>query len=738
MDPHDRYGYEEAVSARMEKFEGDFQVCEMDSDGKVLFEIRHSRLQAELFTSGMLLELISEATGCEAGVLLRDGSELSMSDPVGGEGVLTLKQTIRDCRTLLCRKVDCVGNPMLGDGGGVCPDLRDVTEPVQALKESRTWVTSTTWQQECWLVYTKRQVVAYAEGMHEPLKPFGYFPQAPLWKFPAGTRQWGGARSDVWSTCLKLPVRQLLDEHAALTLDRPIPRYQMIVDPNQFVHQTRDGPVWVPCEFDISADGTASLVGGMRSHANPHLAQHVAGPVLSAALPLLAKLRRPQLLLDDRRVQVVFKAQRIIVPGDAGDNSDAEYVGLWHVDGHRENVAAVVLYYYHVDPSLRGGDMEFCGREPMDVLGDDCNNRISGLGSKSLRKALRGESQNDKSSAVHNCRVPIGEGTLMVFSNYQMAHRVLRLKNIGSTEASRDFVALFVLDPSSPALLPARSILAAPHLLRRTLAPVQMSESAIQNVLEFLGVSQTDVERKMQRNRLLSEQLKPSGEFARGGPVHATGNGCYTMIGWLHNMLEYRGDRAFEYMNPEGFERLAALNLPPEGSDRGLSEVLSLPTSKLQRRLRQVFPEKYSNGDSYVSSIPGNWRYPNDASEEGLAGHQRASGTVAERSSAAARAWVRGLHLMDEVQGKSCLGNFTIIVKEAKKKRTTLVVMQDFSASAVEIFLRFLYSGIVEGAGTAMVELARLADKCQVFAAADRFQMERRLEISSSPGLQEP
>ncbi|CAE7266104.1 unnamed protein product [Symbiodinium necroappetens] len=630
MDPHDRYGYEEALSARMVKF-GEEEVCVMDSDededdyndqvfrgfrfpepvprhqistlhldehgvhghslsGEVLFEIRQSRSQAELFTAGMLLELISEETGCEAGVLLRDGSELSMSDPVGGEGVLTLKQTIRDYPTLLCRKIGRGGNPMLREGE-VHPDLRDVAEPVQALKELRTWVTRDFQemfdQEECWLVYAKRQVVSYEAGRYEPLKPFGYFPQAPLWKLPAGTRQWGGARSDVWSTCLKLPVRQLLDEHAALTLDRPIPRYQMIVDPNQFVHQTRDGPVWVPCEFDISADGTASLVGGTRSHANPHLAQHVAGPVLSAALPLLAKLRRPQLLLNDRRLQVVFKAQRIIVPGDAGDNSDAEYVGLWHVDGHRENVAAVVLYYYHVDSSLRGGDMELCGREPMDVLGfGDCSNNVSDLGSKSLREALRGGSKSDQSSAVHNCRVPIGNGTLLVFSNYQMAHRVLRLKNTGSTEASRDFVALFVLDPSSPALLPARSILAAPHLLRRTLAPVQMSESAIQNVLEFLGVSQTDVERKIQRNRLLSEQLKPSGEFACGGKVYATGNGCYTMIGWLHNMLEHRGGQAFEGMNPEGFERLAALNLPPKGSDRGLSEVLSLPTSKLQRRLR--------------------------------------------------------------------------------------------------------------------------------------------------------
>ena len=27
------------------------------------------------------------------------------------------------------------------------------------------------------------------------------------------------------------------------TEDRPIPRYQMIVDPNQFIHEAEDGPV---------------------------------------------------------------------------------------------------------------------------------------------------------------------------------------------------------------------------------------------------------------------------------------------------------------------------------------------------------------------------------------------------------------------------------------------------------------------------------------------------------------
>ena len=96
--------------------------------------------------------------------------------------------------------------------------------------------------------------------------------------------------------------------------------------------------------------------------------------------------------------------------------------------------------------------MEFCGREPMDVLDKwDCMENPHKLGSESLRLAFHGASQHGQSAAVHNCRVPIGVGTLLVFSNYQMAHRVLRLHNTSATEASRDFVALFVLDPSAPA-----------------------------------------------------------------------------------------------------------------------------------------------------------------------------------------------------------------------------------------------------------------------------------------------
>ncbi|CAE7335122.1 bath-40, partial [Symbiodinium sp. CCMP2456] len=71
-------------------------------------------------------------------------------------------------------------------------------------------------------------------------------------------------------------------------------------------------------------------------------------------------------------------------------------------------------------------------------------------------------------------------------------------------------------------------------------------------------------------------------------------------------------------------------------------------------------------------------------------------------------------------------------------------VITDFSSGATEIFLRFLYSGIVEGPLETLVEVCAMADKyqafqkglnpdnaCQLFAAAARFRLEdlRRMAL---------
>ena len=81
---------------------------------------------------------------------------------------------------------------------------------------------------------------------------------------------------------------------------------------------------------------------------------------------------------------------------------------------------------------------------------------------------------------------------------------------------------------------------------------------------------------------------------------------------------------------------------------------------------------------------------------------------------------------------------------EAQKSE---VVIRDFSAGAVEVFLRFLYTGSVWGSASTLLEVAALADKyqvqalhalclqlvrqalkpelaCEVFAAADRLCMD--------------
>ena len=58
----------------------------------------------------------------------------------------------------------------------------------------------------------------------------------------------------------------------------------------------------MPSEWDIGLDGTVHLVGGPRAHEQPVLVDQTATPVLQAALPLLARLERPALLLPGRVV----------------------------------------------------------------------------------------------------------------------------------------------------------------------------------------------------------------------------------------------------------------------------------------------------------------------------------------------------------------------------------------------------------------------------------------------------
>lgn len=210
--------------------------------------------------------------------------------------------------------------------------------------------------------------------------------------------------------------------------------------------------------------------------------------IFTAALPLVAELRRPALLLPGK-LQAVVKAQSIYLePGE-------EYEGVWHYDGLNEDIVAVVLYYYRYSAQLEGGDLEFISRKPLDEeiwLQGDSN----GFPKEALEEFI-GE--------LPRARVPMKEGTLVVFSNYQLVHRVLRMVNRSDQVASRDFLVLFLVDQRSP-------------LISTQQLPQYIDKQSSQSI----------------REQLFFNQLKPSGHFGvYDNLVYSTGNGSCALLGWM-------------------------------------------------------------------------------------------------------------------------------------------------------------------------------------------------------------
>merc|ERR1712008_118186 len=168
--------------------------------------------------------------------------------------------------------------------------------------------------------------------------------------------------------------------------------------------------------------------------------------------------------------------------------------------------------------------------------------------------------------------------------------------------ASRKFVALFVLDPAADRLVPARCHLARPYLFKRVLSgqcgllPNSGTPPNVfaQLVMEYLGIIPSIEQRRCIRNDMLRSQLIPNHFLgASEGMVCSTGNGCLTMIGWIDSLLTKGGLRMHasgdDFAKPEA--RINALNFPPKGVGRGLSEMLSIPSTDLE------------NVDSFIDTL---------------------------------------------------------------------------------------------------------------------------------------
>jgi len=183
---------------------------------------------------------------------------------------------------------------------------------------------------------------------------------------------------------------------------------------------------------------------------------------------------------EGRSIQAVVKAQKIVV------RHDKPYRGLWHDEGLHENIAAVVVYYYSVPSSLRGGQMQLASKASI------------GTNMGTTREVRAGWRKRARA------RVAIEQGKLLVFNNLQAVHRVLELQNTGAVEASREFVALFVIHPRFP--LPTAM---STHFTRTELLTKQFPRDLCDTVLEYSGDFMRRPARMALREIVFKEQMVP-------------------------------------------------------------------------------------------------------------------------------------------------------------------------------------------------------------------------------------
>jgi hypothetical protein len=372
--------------------------------------------------------------------------------------------------------------------------------------------------------------------------------------------------------CLYRMVTLNLDKLACKNKDYFIPMYHNIIDPNMTAIKQDSVYKWTATEFlveetsitkfstmlslqlvmkklghklvkyvlsnikscledkKIPKANIASPISNIPIEENKEL-YVIAEEILNVALPILGKITKPAILLPGK-LQAVIKAQRIYLkPGE-------EYEGVWHRDGKHEDIVGVVIYYYRVSKQLIGGDLEFIDKQPIkEVLMDDDNFTTA-----------------DAKEHVSNtpyCRIPVNSGTLVVFSNYQMIHRVLRMTCNGLDPkspdgyASRDFLLFFIVDQSNP--------------LTSTKADLTVKEN-----------------RSKIRTKMFKEQIKPSGMFVPDTEiVCTTGNGSAVQIGWLNEAENYNWEKEeLTWMdgNVEGFDNIKMMNDNPP-VNRGISWV---------------------------------------------------------------------------------------------------------------------------------------------------------------------
>eukprot|EP01084_Bolivina_argentea_P312820 541618_1 len=142
--------------------------------------------------------------------------------------------------------------------------------------------------------------------------------------------------------------------------------------------------------------------------------------LFSKIVPMFENILNKKLI--NTELKCIVKIQDYII------NKQDLFEGGIHKDGLFENIAAIALYYYHMDENIIGGNLEI-----HSVIQQDDHYDIHG-------------------KDVFHTTVAINEGTLLVFDNQLCYHRVskMRLNNEMDLEiGSRKIIVFFLIKPDN-------------------------------------------------------------------------------------------------------------------------------------------------------------------------------------------------------------------------------------------------------------------------------------------------
>eukprot|EP01083_Nonionella_stella_P199082 730308_1 len=181
---------------------------------------------------------------------------------------------------------------------------------------------------------------------------------------------------------------------------------------------------WIPSVFRVNNDLTACTLLSEIPNLDPYLYKKTLYPLIEQLF--LYQINQFEHVTDynlrNVPLKVIVKAQDYQL---FDCKEDGSYVGNMHKEGLYEDICAVGVYYYHIDDTIHGGELQLSS--VVDVKEDNSwfNNYVG-------------------ATALQDIKIKPKEQMSVVFSNDLCYHRVLQLYGNGS----RKMLAFFLLRPN--------------------------------------------------------------------------------------------------------------------------------------------------------------------------------------------------------------------------------------------------------------------------------------------------